>query len=154
MEGKKQSSETSPTLPTGSIDKAEENENLPVQPTQPVDENKSDIPAESTPSEDKVTDASAEQKPSEDKVEEVPVESKPAEKPVEETGSGQVIGTEDKVISETGNQSNQKYLRQWKTSCKGKRKRLLYLMRRNLLVQNSQLIQQNQIDLLIQFEQM
>ncbi|MGU8006512.1 G5 domain-containing protein [Streptococcus suis] len=102
LEGKKQSSETSPTLPTGSIDKAEENENLPVQPTQPVDENKSDIPAESTPSEDKVTDASAEQKPSEDKVEEVPVESKPAEKPVEETGSGQVIGTEDKVISETG----------------------------------------------------
>ncbi len=101
LEGKKQSSETSPTLPTGSIDKAEENENLPVQPTQPVDENKSDIPAESTPSEDKVTDASAEQKPSEDKVEEVPVESKPAEKPVEETGSGQVIGTEDKVISET-----------------------------------------------------
>ncbi|HEM4880306.1 TPA: G5 domain-containing protein [Streptococcus suis] len=102
LEGKKQSSETSPTLPTGSIDKAEENENLPVQPTQPVDENKSDIPAESTPSEDKVTDASAEQKPSEDKVEEVPVESKLAEKPVEETGSGQVIGTEDKVISETG----------------------------------------------------
>ncbi|HEM5232854.1 TPA: G5 domain-containing protein [Streptococcus suis] len=102
LEGKKQSSETSPTLPTASIDKAEENENLPVQPTQPVDENKSDIPAESTPSEDKVTDASAEQKPSEDKVEEVPVESKPAEKPVEETGSGQVIGTEDKVISETG----------------------------------------------------
>ncbi|WP_105182786.1 G5 domain-containing protein [Streptococcus suis] len=102
LEGKKQSSETSPTLPTGSIDKAEENENLPVQPTQPVDENKSDIPAESTPSEDKVTDASAEQKPSEDNVEEVPVESKPAEKPVEETGSGQVIGTEDKVISETG----------------------------------------------------
>ncbi|HFR3749062.1 TPA: G5 domain-containing protein [Streptococcus suis] len=102
LEGKKQSSETSPTLPTGSIDKAEENENLPVQPTQPADENKSDIPAESTPSEDKVTDASAEQKPSEDKVEEVPVESKPAEKPVEETGSGQVIGTEDKVISETG----------------------------------------------------
>lgn len=101
LEGKKQSSETSPTLPTGSIDKAEENENLPVQPTQPVDENKSDIPAESTPSEDKVTDASAEQKPSEDEVKEVPVESKPAEKPVEETGGGQVIGTEDKVISET-----------------------------------------------------
>ncbi|HEM3199027.1 TPA: G5 domain-containing protein [Streptococcus suis 14A] len=101
LEGKKQSSETSPTLPTGSIDKAEENENLLVQPTQPADENKSDIPAESTPSEDKVTDASAEQKPSEDKVEEVPAESKPAEKPVEETGGGQVIGTEDKVISET-----------------------------------------------------
>ncbi|HEL1968436.1 TPA: G5 domain-containing protein [Streptococcus suis] len=101
LEGKKQSSETSPTLPTGSIDKAEENENLLVQPTQPADENKSDIPAESTPSEDKATDASAEQKPSEDKVEEVPAESKPAEKPVEETGGGQVIGTEDKVISET-----------------------------------------------------
>ncbi|MGQ7470702.1 G5 domain-containing protein [Streptococcus suis] len=101
LEGKKQSSETSPTLPTGSIDKAEENENLPVQPTQPADKNKSDIPAESTPSEDKATDASAEQKPSEDKVEEVPAESKPAEKPVEETGGGQVIGTEDKVISET-----------------------------------------------------
>ncbi|MGO0077177.1 G5 domain-containing protein [Streptococcus suis] len=101
LEGKKQSSETSPTLPTGSIDKAEENENLLVQPTQPADENKSDIPAESTPSEDKVTDASAEQKPSEDKVEEVPAESKPAEKTVEETGGGQVIGTEDKVISET-----------------------------------------------------
>ncbi|HFU4561707.1 TPA: G5 domain-containing protein [Streptococcus suis] len=101
LEGQKQSSETSPTLPTGSIDKAEENENLLVQPTQPADENKSDIPAESTPSEDKVTDASAEQKPSEDKVEEVPAESKPAEKPVEETGGGQVIGTEDKVISET-----------------------------------------------------
>ncbi|CYV05167.1 LPXTG cell wall anchor domain-containing protein [Streptococcus suis] len=101
LEGKKQSSDTSPTLPTGSIDKAEENENLLVQPTQPADKNKSDIPAESTPSEDKVTDASAEQKPSEDKVEEVPAESKPAEKPVEETGGGQVIGTEDKVISET-----------------------------------------------------
>ncbi|MGO0058101.1 G5 domain-containing protein [Streptococcus suis] len=101
LEGKKQSSDTSPTLPTGSIDKAEENENLPVQPTQPADKNKSDIPAESTPSEDKATDASAEQKPSEDKVEEVPAESKPAEKPVEETGGGQVIGTEDKVISET-----------------------------------------------------
>ncbi|HFI0767576.1 TPA: G5 domain-containing protein [Streptococcus suis] len=115
LEGKKQSSDTSPTLPTGSIDKAEENENLLVQPTQPADENKSDIPtesipsedkvtdipAESTPSEDKATDASAEQKPSEDKVEEVPAESKPAEKPVEETGGGQVIGTEDKVISET-----------------------------------------------------
>ncbi|MCQ8263369.1 G5 domain-containing protein [Streptococcus suis] len=101
LEGKKQSSDTSPTLPTGSIDKAEENENLLVQPTQPADENKSDIPAESTPSEDKVTDASAEQKPSEDEVEEVPAESKPAEKPVEETGGGQVIGTEDKVISET-----------------------------------------------------
>ncbi|HEM5055195.1 TPA: G5 domain-containing protein [Streptococcus suis] len=101
LEGKKQSSDTSPTLPTGSIDKAEENENLLVQPTQPADKNKSDSPAESTPSEDKVTDASAEQKPSEDKVEEVPAESKPAEKPVEETGGGQVIGTEDKVISET-----------------------------------------------------
>ncbi len=101
LEGKKQSSDTSPTLPTGSIDKAEENENLPVQPTQPADKNKSDIPAESTPSEDKATDASAEQKPSEDEVEEVPAESKPAEKPVEETGGGQVIGTEDKVISET-----------------------------------------------------
>ncbi|WP_029187486.1 G5 domain-containing protein [Streptococcus suis] len=101
LEGKKQSSDTSPTLPTGSIDKAEENENLLVQPTQPADENKSDIPTESIPSEDKATDASAEQKPSEDKVEEVPAESKPAEKPVEETGGGQVIGTEDKVISET-----------------------------------------------------
>ncbi|NQI36840.1 LPXTG cell wall anchor domain-containing protein [Streptococcus suis] len=101
LEGKKQSSDTSPTLPTGSIDKAEENENLLVQPIQPADKNKSDIPAESTPSEDKATDASAEQKPSEDKVEEVPAESKPAEKPVEETGGGQVIGTEDKVISET-----------------------------------------------------
>lgn len=101
LEGKKQSSDTSPTLPTGSIDKAEENENLLVQPPQPADKNKSDIPAESTPSEDKATDASAEQKPSEDKVEEVPAESKPAEKPVEETGGGQVIGTEDKVISET-----------------------------------------------------
>ncbi|WP_099810396.1 G5 domain-containing protein [Streptococcus suis] len=101
LEGKKQSSETSPTLPTGSIDKAEENENLLVQPTQPADENKSDIPAESTPSEDKVTDTPAEPTPSEDKVEEVPAESKPAEKPVEETGGGQVIGTEDKVISET-----------------------------------------------------
>ncbi|HHT7828282.1 TPA: G5 domain-containing protein [Streptococcus suis] len=101
LEGKKQSSDTSPTLPTGSIDKAEENENLLVQPTQPADKNKSDIPAESTPSEDKATDASAEQKSSEDKVEEVPAESKPAEKPVEETGGGQVIGTEDKVISET-----------------------------------------------------
>ncbi|HEM4137922.1 TPA: G5 domain-containing protein [Streptococcus suis] len=101
LEGKKQSRETSSALPMGSIDKAEENENLLVQPTQPADENKSDIPAESTPSEDKVTDASAEQKPSEDKVEEVPAESKPAEKPVEETGGGQVIGTEDKVISET-----------------------------------------------------
>ncbi|HFI0101431.1 TPA: G5 domain-containing protein [Streptococcus suis] len=95
LKGQKQSSETSPALPTGSIDKAEENENLLVQPTQPADENKSDIPtesipsedkvtdspAESTPSEDKVTDASAEQKPSEDKVEEVPAESKPVEKP-------------------------------------------------------------------------
>ncbi|MFM0602242.1 G5 domain-containing protein [Streptococcus suis] len=101
LEGKKQSSDTSPTLPTGSIDKAEENENLLVQPPQPADKNKSDIPAESTPSEDKATDASAEQKPSEDEVEEVPAESKPAEKPVEETGGGQVIGTEDKVISET-----------------------------------------------------
>ncbi|HEM5503532.1 LPXTG cell wall anchor domain-containing protein [Streptococcus suis] len=101
LEGKKQSRETSSALPTGSIDKAEENENLLVQPTQPADKNKSDIPAESTPSEDKATDASAEQKPSEDKVEEVPAESKPAEKPVEETGGGQVIGTEDKVISET-----------------------------------------------------
>ncbi|WP_029179307.1 G5 domain-containing protein [Streptococcus suis] len=101
LEGKKQSRETSSALPMGSIDKAEENENLLVQPTQPADENKSDIPAESTPSEDKATDASAEQKPSEDKVEEVPAESKPAEKPVEETGGGQVIGTEDKVISET-----------------------------------------------------
>ncbi|MFX3747610.1 G5 domain-containing protein [Streptococcus suis] len=101
LEGQKQSRETSPALPTSSIDMAEENENLLVQPTQPADENKSDIPAESTPSEDKATDASAEQKPSEDKVEEVPAESKPAEKPVEETGGGQVIGTEDKVISET-----------------------------------------------------
>ncbi|WP_029175747.1 G5 domain-containing protein [Streptococcus suis] len=101
LEGKKQSSDTSPTLPTGSIDKAEENEDLPVQPTQPVDENKSDIAAESTPSEDKETDISAESTQSEDKVEEVPAESKPAEKPVEETGGGQVIGTEDKVISET-----------------------------------------------------
>ncbi|HFI0803380.1 TPA: G5 domain-containing protein [Streptococcus suis] len=101
LEGKKQSRETSSALPMGSIDKAEENENLLVQPPQPADENKSDIPAESTPSEDKATDASAEQKPSEDKVEEVPAESKPAEKPVEETGGGQVIGTEDKVISET-----------------------------------------------------
>ncbi|MGC4384765.1 G5 domain-containing protein [Streptococcus suis] len=101
LEGKKQSRETSSALPMGSIDKAEENENLLVQPTQPVDKNKSDIPAESTPSEDKATDASAEQKPSEDEVEEVPAESKPAEKPVEETGGGQVIGTEDKVISET-----------------------------------------------------
>ncbi|HEP1836643.1 TPA: G5 domain-containing protein [Streptococcus suis] len=101
LEGKKQSRETSSALPMGSIDKAEENENLLVQPTQPADENKSDIPTESIPSEDKVTDASAEQKPSEDKVEEVPAESKPAEKPVEETGGGQVIGTEDKVISET-----------------------------------------------------
>ncbi|HEM5207985.1 TPA: G5 domain-containing protein [Streptococcus suis] len=101
LEGKKQSRETSSALPMGSIDKAEENENLLVQPTQPADKNKSDIPAESTPSEDKATDASAEQKPSEDKVEEVPAESKPAEKPVEETGGGQVIGTEDKVISET-----------------------------------------------------
>ncbi|HEM2864775.1 TPA: G5 domain-containing protein [Streptococcus suis] len=101
LEGKKQSRETSSALPMGSIDKAEENENLLVQPTQPADENKSDIPTESTPSEDKATDASAEQKPSEDEVEEVPAESKPAEKPVEETGGGQVIGTEDKVISET-----------------------------------------------------
>ncbi|HEL1660668.1 TPA: G5 domain-containing protein [Streptococcus suis] len=101
LEGKKQSRETSSALPMGSIDKAEENENLLVQPTQPADENKSDIPTESIPSEDKATDASAEQKPSEDKVEEVPAESKPAEKPVEETGGGQVIGTEDKVISET-----------------------------------------------------
>lgn len=101
LEGKKQSRETSSALPMGSIDKAEENENLLVQPTQPVDKNKSDIAAESTPSEDKATDASAEQKPSEDEVEEVPAESKPAEKPVEETGGGQVIGTEDKVISET-----------------------------------------------------
>ncbi|HEM4952761.1 TPA: G5 domain-containing protein [Streptococcus suis] len=101
LEGKNQSRETSSALPMGSIDKAEENENLLVQPTQPADKNKSDIPAESTPSEDKATDASAEQKPSEDKVEEVPAESKPAEKPVEETGGGQVIGTEDKVISET-----------------------------------------------------
>ncbi|HFI0214944.1 TPA: G5 domain-containing protein [Streptococcus suis] len=101
LEGQKQSSETSPALPTGSIDKAEEIENLPVQPTQPVDENKSDIPAESIPSEDKVTDTPAEQKPSEDEIEEVTAESEPAEKPVEETGGGQVIGTEDKVISET-----------------------------------------------------
>ncbi|HFI0076479.1 TPA: G5 domain-containing protein [Streptococcus suis] len=115
LEGEKQSRETSPTLPTGSIDKAEENENLPIQPTQPADENKSDNPAESTPSEDKVTDSTTESTPSEDKVidiptesipsedkvEEVPVESKTAEKPVEETGGGQVIGTEDKVISET-----------------------------------------------------
>ncbi|HEL1584990.1 TPA: G5 domain-containing protein [Streptococcus suis] len=101
LEGQKQSRETSSALPMGSIDKAEENENLLVQPTQPADENKSDIPAESTPSEDKATDASAEQKLSEDKVEEVPAESKPAEKPVEETGGGQVIGTEEKVISET-----------------------------------------------------
>lgn len=101
LEGKKQSRETSSALPMGSIDKAEENENLPVQPTQPVDENTSDIPAESIPSEEKVTDTPTEQKPSEDKVEEVPAESKPAEKPVEETGGGQVIGTEDKVISET-----------------------------------------------------
>ncbi|WP_099777047.1 G5 domain-containing protein [Streptococcus suis] len=101
LEGQKQSSETSPALPTGSIDKVEENERLPIQPTQPVDENKSDIPAESIPSEDNVTDTPAEPTPSEDKVEEVPAESKPAEKPVEETGGGQVIGTEDKVISET-----------------------------------------------------
>ncbi|MDE1695059.1 G5 domain-containing protein [Streptococcus suis] len=101
LEGKKQSSETSPTLPTGSIDKAEENENLPVQPTQPADENKSDISTESIPTEDKETDIPTESIPSEDKVEEVPAESKPAEKPVEETGGGQVIGTEDKVISET-----------------------------------------------------
>ncbi|HFI0419619.1 TPA: G5 domain-containing protein [Streptococcus suis] len=101
LEGQKQSRETSPALPTGSIDKAEENENLPVQPTQPVDENTSDIPAESIPSEEKVTDTPTEQKPYEDKVEEVPAESKPAEKPLEETGGGQVIGTEEKVISET-----------------------------------------------------
>ncbi|HFR3894711.1 TPA: G5 domain-containing protein [Streptococcus suis] len=101
LEGQKQSREISPALPTGSIDKAEENENLPVQPTQPVDENTSDIPAESIPSEEKVTDTPTEQKPSEDKVEEVPAESKPAEKPVEETGGGQVIGREEKVISET-----------------------------------------------------
>lgn len=101
LEGKKQSRETSSALPMGSIDKAEENENLLVQPTQPVDENKSDIAAESTPSEEKVTDIPTESIPSEDKVEEVPAESKPAEKPVEETGGGQVIGTEDKVISET-----------------------------------------------------
>ncbi|HEL2278368.1 TPA: G5 domain-containing protein [Streptococcus suis] len=115
LEGQKQSRETSPALPTGSIDKTEENENLPVQPTQPADENKSDIPTESIPSEDKATDIPTESIPSEDKetdipaestqsedkVEEVPAESKPAEKPVEETGGGQVIGTEDKVISET-----------------------------------------------------
>ncbi|MGQ7380206.1 G5 domain-containing protein [Streptococcus suis] len=101
LEGQKQSRETSPVLPTDSIDKAEEIENLPVQPTQPVDENTSDIPTESVPSEEKVTDTPTEQKPSEDKVEEVPAESKPAEKPVEETGGGQVIGTEEKVISET-----------------------------------------------------
>lgn len=101
LEGQKQSSETSPALPTGSIDKAEEIENLPVQSTQPADENKSDIPTEPIPSEDKVTDTPTEPTPSEDKVEEVPAESKPAEKPVEETGGGQVIGTEDKVISET-----------------------------------------------------
>lgn len=101
LEGQKQSRETSPALPTGSIDKAEENENLPVQPTQPVDENTSDIPAESIPSEEKVTDTPTEQKPYEDKVEEVPAESKPAEKPLEETGGGQVIGREEKVISET-----------------------------------------------------
>ncbi|HEM3571399.1 TPA: G5 domain-containing protein [Streptococcus suis] len=101
LEGQKQSSEISPALPTGSIDKAEEIENLPVQPTQPVDENTSDIPTEPVPSEDNVTDTPAEQKPSEDEIEEVPAESKPAEKPVEETGGGQVIGTEDKVISET-----------------------------------------------------
>ncbi|MFM0785332.1 G5 domain-containing protein [Streptococcus suis] len=100
LEGKKQSSETSPALPTGSIDKAEEIENLPVQPTQPVDENTSDIPTEPIPSEEKVTDTPTEQKSSEDKVEEVPAESKPAEKPVEETGGGQVIGREEKVISE------------------------------------------------------
>ncbi|HFU3860097.1 G5 domain-containing protein [Streptococcus suis] len=101
LEGQKQRSETSPALPTGSIDKAEEIENLPVQSTQPADENKSDIPTEPIPSEDKVTDTPTEPTPSEDKVEEVPAESKPAEKPVEETGGGQVIGTEDKVISET-----------------------------------------------------
>lgn len=101
LEGQKQSRETSPALPTGSIDTAEAIENLPVQPTQPVDENTSDIPTEPIPSEEKVTDTPTEQKPSEDKVEEVPAESKPAEKPVEETGGSQVIGTEDKVISET-----------------------------------------------------
>ncbi len=101
LEGQKQSRETSPALPMGSIDKAEEIENLPVQPTQPVDENTSDIPTEPVPSEDKVTDTPAEPTPSEDKVEEVPAESKPVEKPVEETGGSQVIGTEDKVISET-----------------------------------------------------
>lgn len=101
LEGQKQSSETSPALPTGLIDKAEEIENLPVQSTQPADENKSDIPTEPIPSEDKVTDTPTEPTPSEDKVEEVPAESKPAEKPVEETGGGRVIGTEDKVISET-----------------------------------------------------
>ncbi|HFU4000733.1 TPA: G5 domain-containing protein [Streptococcus suis] len=101
LEGQKQSSETSPALPTGLIDKAEEIENLPVQSTQPADENKSDIPTEPIPSEDKVTDTPTEPTPSEDKVEEVPAESKPAEKPVEETGGGQVIGREEKVISET-----------------------------------------------------
>ncbi|HEM6578097.1 G5 domain-containing protein [Streptococcus suis] len=106
LEGKKQSSETSPTLPTGSIDKAEENENLPVQPTQPVDENKSDIPAESTPSEDKVTDASAEQKPSEDKViseTEKPVQPEipaPVEKPaVPGETETTVIPGEEKPVS-------------------------------------------------------
>lgn len=86
LEGKKQSSDTSPTLPTGSIDKAEENENLLVQPTQPADENKSDIPTESIPSEDKVTDSPAESTPSEDKVTDASAEQKPSE---------------DKVISET-----------------------------------------------------
>ncbi|HFI0959122.1 TPA: G5 domain-containing protein [Streptococcus suis] len=101
LEGQKQSRETSPARPMGSIDKAEEIEKLPVQPTQPVDENTSDIPTEPIPSEDKVTDTPAEPTPSEDKVEEVPAESKPAEKPVEETGGGQVIGREEKVISET-----------------------------------------------------
>ncbi|HFI0036612.1 TPA: G5 domain-containing protein [Streptococcus suis] len=101
LEGQKQSRETSPALPTSSIDMAEENEHLPVQPTQPADENNAYSPTTSIPSEDKVTDIPTEPTPSEDKVEEVPAESKPAEKTVEETGGGQVIGTEDKVISET-----------------------------------------------------
>ncbi|NRG68359.1 LPXTG cell wall anchor domain-containing protein [Streptococcus suis] len=101
LEGQKQSRETSPALPTSSIDMAEENEHLPVQSTQPADENNAYSPTTSIPSEDKVTDIPTELTPSEDKVEEVPAESKPAEKTVEETGGGQVIGTEDKVISET-----------------------------------------------------
>lgn len=101
LEGQKQSRKTSPALPTGSIDKAEEIEKLPVKSPQPADENNAYSPTTSIPSEDKVTDIPTELTPSEDKVEEVPAESKPAEKPVEETGGGQVIGTEDKVISET-----------------------------------------------------